>query len=154
MKTINLRKLYFPHYSKNVFVEVSDEVAEALLLMQREENNRRRKTYYHKAYYSLDCEDGIETAAIGWAQPSPEDYMIELEEQAAQKDMIQQLYEWLDELTPVQRRRIHARYMLGMKISDIAALEQITPGQVSDSIRGGIKKLRRRFLRQKRSSKL
>lgn len=68
MKTINLRKLYPPHYSKNVLVEVSDEVAEALLLMQREENNRRRKTYYHKAYYSLNCEDGIETAAIGWAQ--------------------------------------------------------------------------------------
>lgn len=43
MKTINLRKLYPPHYSKNVLVEVSDEVAEALLLMQREENNRRRK---------------------------------------------------------------------------------------------------------------
>ena len=135
MKTINLRKLYPPHYSKNVLVEVSDEVAEAL-------------------YYSLDCEDGIETAAIGWAQPSPEDYMIELEEQAAQEDMIRQLYEWLDDLTPVQRRRIYARYMLGMKISDIAALEQITPGQASDSIRGGIKKLRRRFLRQKRNGKL
>ena len=131
MKTINLRKLYPPHYSKNVLVEVSDEVAEALLLMQREE-----------------------TAAIGWEQPSPEDYMIELEEQAAQEDMIRKLYEWLDELTPVQRRRIHARYMLGMKISDIAALEHITPGQVSDSIRGGIKKLRRRFLRQTRNGKL
>ena len=154
MKTINLRKLYPPHYSKNVLVEVSDEVVEALLLMQREENNRRRKTYYHKAYYSLDCEDGIETAAIGWAQPSPEDYMIELEEQAAQEDVIRQLYEWLDDLTPVQRRRIYARYMLGMKISDIAALEQITPGQASDSIRGGIKKLRRRFLHQKRNGKL
>ena len=108
--------------------------------MHRDENNRRRKVYYHKAYYSLDCEDGIETAAIGWKQPSPEDHMTELEKQAAQEDMIRQLYEWLDELTPVQRRRIHARYILGMKISDIAALEHITPGQVSDSIRGGCKK--------------
>ena len=40
------------------------------------------------------------------------------------------------------------------RYSDIAALEQITPGQASDSIRGGIKKLRRRFLRQKRNGKL
>ena len=80
--------------------------------------------------------------------------MIELEEQAAQENMIQQLYEWLDELTPVQRRRIHDRYMLGMKISDIVTREQITPGQVSDTRRGGIKKLRRRFLRQKRNGKL
>lgn len=154
MQTVNLKKYYGELFKKDVFIEVSDEVAEALLLMQREENNHRRKVYYHKAYYSLDCEDGIETAAIGWEQPSPEDYMIELEEQAAQGEMIRQLYEWLDDLTPVQRRRIHARYMLGMKISDIAALEQITLGQVSDSIRGGIKKLRRRFLRQKRNGKL
>ena len=57
MKTINLRKLYFPHYSKNVFVEVSDEVAEALLLMQRAENNRRQKINYYKAYYSIDWMD-------------------------------------------------------------------------------------------------
>lgn len=154
MQTVNLKKYYGELFKKDVFIEVSDEVAEALLLMQREENNRRRKVYYHKAYYSLDCEDGIETAAIGWEQPSPEDYMIELEEQAAQEDMIRKLYEWLDDLTPVQRRRIHARYMLGMKICDIAALEHITPGQVSDSIRGGIKKLRRRFLRQTWNGKI
>ena len=90
MQTVNLKKYYGELFKKDVFIEVSDEVAEALLLMQREENNRRRKVYYHKAYYSLDCEDGIETAAIGWEQPSPEDYMIELEEQAAQEDMIRQ----------------------------------------------------------------
>ena len=35
MKTINLRKLYFSQYHEDVFVEVSDEVAEALLLMQK-----------------------------------------------------------------------------------------------------------------------
>ena len=38
MKTINLRKLYFSQYHEDVFVEVSDEVAEALLLMRRAEN--------------------------------------------------------------------------------------------------------------------
>ena len=40
MKTINLRKLYFSQYHEDVFVEVSDEVAEALLLMKRAENIR------------------------------------------------------------------------------------------------------------------
>ena len=34
---------------------------------------RERKMYRYKAFYSLDCDDGIENAAIGWAQPSPED---------------------------------------------------------------------------------
>ena len=48
MKTINLRKLYFSQYHEDVFVEVSDEVAEALLLMQRAENNRRQKINYYK----------------------------------------------------------------------------------------------------------
>ena len=56
MKTINLRKLYFSQYHEDVFVEVSDEVAEALLLMRRAENNRRQKINYYKAYYSIDCE--------------------------------------------------------------------------------------------------
>ena len=55
MKTINLRKLYFSQYHEDVFVEVSDEVAEALLLMKRAENNRRQKINYYKAYYSIDC---------------------------------------------------------------------------------------------------
>ena len=26
-----------------------------------------------RRFYSLDCNEGIENAAIGWAQPSPED---------------------------------------------------------------------------------
>ena len=54
MKTINLRKLYFSQYHEDVYVEVSDEVAEALLLMKRAENNRRQKINYYKAYYSID----------------------------------------------------------------------------------------------------
>lgn len=81
MKTINLRKLYFSQYHEDVFVEVSDEVAEALLLMQRAENNRRQKINYYKAYYSIDCVDGIEMAAIHRKQLSPEDFLIELAEQ-------------------------------------------------------------------------
>jgi len=36
MKTINLRTYYYPHYTKDVFVEVSDEVAEVMLLSVRE----------------------------------------------------------------------------------------------------------------------
>lgn len=39
MAIINLRKYYYPTYKKDTFIEVSDEVAEALLLMLRAENN-------------------------------------------------------------------------------------------------------------------
>ena len=81
MKTINLRNYYYPRYKEDVLVEVSDEVAEALLLMLREENNRRRKIYYHKAYFSLDREDGIENAALCGFEKSPEDIFMEQEEE-------------------------------------------------------------------------
>ena len=133
METINLRKLYFSQYHEDVFVEVSDEVAEALLLMQRAENNRRQKINYYKAYYSIDCVDGIEMAAIHRKQLSPEDYLIELAEQD----------EW-----------IHARYMLKMKNKDIAAMEHISPAQVSQSIRGGIKRLRQYLSRDEWADRL
>ena len=60
MQTINLKKYYYPLCRQDTYLTVSDEVAEALLLMRREENNHARKVWYHKAYFSMDCEDGIE----------------------------------------------------------------------------------------------
>ena len=113
MTVINMKKYYYPLYRTDVFLEVPDEVAAALLLMYREENNRVNKTYYHKACFSLDCEDGIENDAIGWAQPSPEDYMIQAENEAAHELLLVHLQEAITTLTPTQARRLHMRYILG-----------------------------------------
>ena len=68
MTVINLKRYYYPLVKTDVFVEVPDEIADALLHLRREENNRTSKIWYHKAYFSLDCEDGIENDAIGWAR--------------------------------------------------------------------------------------
>ena len=76
MQTINLKQ-YYPFCTEDTFVEVSDEIVEAFLLDKRAEAARERKMYRYKAFYSLDCDDGIENAAIGWAQPSPEDCLME-----------------------------------------------------------------------------
>ena len=103
----------------------------------------------YKAFYSLDCNDGIENAAIGWAQPSPEDYLIEKEELAEYEELIRRLYEAISSLPPMQARRVHARYMLGMKVKDIAAMEGITPSQAGKSIHAALRRLRRYFARQK-----
>ena len=54
MKTINLRWIY-PHYRHDEFVEVSDEVWEAMRQAQREMNNYERRKVYHRAWYSLDA---------------------------------------------------------------------------------------------------
>ncbi len=83
-------------------------IVEAFLLDKRAEAARDRKMFRYKAFYSLDCNDGIENAAIGWAQPSPEDYLIEkleLDEMAIVRQF-PPLLRWLCRA---------ARYMLGMK---------------------------------------
>ena len=131
MQTINLKQ-YYPFCKEDIFVEVSDEIVEAFLLDKRAEAARERKMFRYKAFYSLDCNDGIENAAIGWAQPSPEDYLIEKEELAEYEELIRRLYEAISSLPPMQARRVHARYILGMKVKDIAAMEGITPSQAEN----------------------
>ena len=148
MQTINLKQ-YYPFCKEDIFVEVSDEIVEAFLLDKRAEAARDRKMFRYKAFYSLDCNDGIENAAIGWAQPSPEDYLIEKEELDEYEELIRRLYEAISSLPPMQARRVHARYMLGMKVKDIAAMEGITPSQAGKSIHAALRRLRRYFARQK-----
>ena len=148
MQTINLKQ-YYPFCKEDIFVEVSDEIVEAFLLDKRAEAARERKMFRYKAFYSLDCNDGIENAAIGWAQPSPEDHLIEKEELAEYEELIRRLYEAISSLPPMQARRVHARYMLGMKVKDIAAMEGITPSQAGKSIHAALRGLRRYFARQK-----
>ena len=148
MTIINMKKYYYPLYKTDVLVEVPDEVADALLHMRREENNRLNKMFYHKAYFSLDCEDGIENDAIGWEQPSPEQLMIQAENEAAHELLLLHLQEALSVLTPTQARRVHARYVLGMKYREIAAIEGGSTAKVSDSVRAAVKKLRNYFKKQ------
>lgn len=149
MQIINLKKYYYPLIKTDVFVEVPDDVADALLHLRREENNRTSKIWYHKAYFSLDCGDGIENAAIGWEQPSPEDYMIQAEDEAAHELLLEHLHEAIDTLTPTQARRLHMRYMLGMKYREIARTEGISPTQASQSVRGAVKRLQKYFKKKK-----
>ena len=132
MQTINLKQ-YYPFCKEDIFVEVSDEIVEAFLLDKRAEAARDRKMFRYKAFYSLDCNDGIENAAIGWAQPSPEDYLIEKEELAEYEELIRRLYEAISSLPPMQARRVHARYMLGMKVKDKVA-SNVKPYQAADLI--------------------
>lgn len=140
MQTVNLKKYYYPLFTRDTFVEVSDEVAEALLLMHREENNRIRKMYYHKAYYSLDREDGIENDAVCGFEKSPEEIFIEQEEERFFRLTLERLEEALSHLTPTQQRRIRVRYLSGMTVQGIAASEGVSVSVVSESIRSGLKK--------------
>ena len=92
---------------------------------------------YHRAFYSLDVGDGIETHAVSRV-PSPEElWMRKLEKE--------QLREALEHLPPVQSRRIYAYFMLGMKMVGIARIEGVSRTSVSQSIRSSLKNLKRYF---------
>ena len=60
MAIINLRD-YYPFYTSDCFMEVSEEVAEMFKEFERKEAAYRLRTYRHKAYYSLDRDDGWST---------------------------------------------------------------------------------------------
>ena len=142
MQTINLKQ-YYPFCTEDTFVEVSDEIVEAFLLDKRAEAARERKMYRYKAFYSLDCDDGIENAAIGWAQPSPEEILLEREERAAHLRLLAALPEALAHATPTQARRVRAYYIAGISQPEISRMEGVDSSKVSVAIRRGLRNMRR-----------
>ena len=57
-ETINLKKYYYPICKKDTFVEVPDEVADAIVEKSRAEEANDAKQHYH--CYSLDASPGME----------------------------------------------------------------------------------------------
>ena len=134
MHIINLRK-HYPHYTKDVFIEVSDKVYDAILQSIRQENNYNSRTRYHKAFYSLDCNDGIENAAL-YNAPSPEEIFM-------QKMSIEQLYKALNALPPLQARRVYERYINKEKNVEIARAEGVSETSTRHSVIRAIENLRK-----------
>lgn len=137
MASINLRDFY-PFYHTDVFVEVSDEVAAALLDAERLERNYMRRTFYNKAYYSLDAEDGIETAAV-FQTLDPLAVVLLMERHC-------RLCCALNSLPEIQGRRIEAHYLLGKSIKEIADAEGVTEHSVNKAISRGLEAMRKSFL--------
>ena len=128
MPIINLRSQY-PHLSEDIFMEISDPIFEVYDHSRKQINNYDRRARYHRAFYSLDVGDGIETHAVSRV-PSPEElWMRKLEKE--------QLREALEHLPPY--------FMLGMKMVGIARIEGVSRTSVSQSIRSGLKNLKRYF---------
>ena len=137
MKKVNLRDLYPNVYKTDTYVEVTDEVLDAMKAQDRTEANQRRLIRRYKAYHSLDSENGIERMFCSCSQ-SPDELLIE-------QFVQEQLYAAVMALTEKQAKRIYARYYLGMRVSEIAAAEGVDPSRVRDSIRRGLKQLAKYF---------
>lgn len=141
MPQINLKKHYYYLYPKDTFIEVSEEVTEALLTLHRAEEARSRKIRYHKAYYSLDMDNGIENAILDDPVASPEQIMMAKEEERLKQLMLKRLVQAVMRLPPVQSRRIQQHYLLGMSVKDIAQADGVDVSSVYRVIKQGLKNL-------------
>jgi DNA-directed RNA polymerase specialized sigma subunit, sigma24 homolog len=133
MTIVNLRD-YYPFYQKDMFIEVSDEIALAMQQWKREEMAYRRKRYWHHAYFSLDCDDGIERYALVVSDTPDDLYM--------KKYTLDQLHSELLRLPKKQAERIYSHYILGISKADIARKEKVSKSTIGESISLGLKKLR------------
>ena len=143
MKTINLRWIY-PHYRHHEFVEVNEEVWEAMRQAQREMNNYERRKVYHRAYYSLDAYSWTENYALEHGR-SPEEIFLEREEQAARLRLVSALPVALSHATPTQGRRVIAYYIAGISQPEISRREGVHSSKVSVAIRRGLRNMRRYY---------
>ena len=137
MQKINLRDLYPDVYKTDLFEEVTEEVLETIRAAERAEAAYDRRMYRYKAQYSLDCDNGIENAIL--LRPQTPEMALE------EKQLREQLYAAVMALPDKQAKRIYARYYLGMRVSEIAAMEGVDPSRVRDSIRRGLKQLAKYF---------
>ncbi len=133
MNEINLRELYPHTYKTDTYVEVSDDVLEAIKAHERAEAARERKMYRYKAHYSLDRGDGIEHDAL-YQPPTPEEIILE-------QTIREKLYAAVMELPEKQAKRIYAHFYLGMSKAEIARQEGVAENAVRESINRGLKYL-------------
>ena len=132
MAKINLRD-YYPFYQDDCVIEVPDEVANALLELDRLEAAYQRRLYRHKAYYSLDCDDGI-VQDILFVSLSPSEIY-------ERKVTYAQLHAAIATLPDKQAKRIYAHYFLGMSKAAIARAEGVNRKAVCASIMRGLQNL-------------
>ncbi len=133
MTKINLREFY-PWYKEDTYVDVPDEVAETLRAGRRAEHAQKHKIAYHKAYYSLDCDDGIEYSACRM-EPSPEALLL-------QQERTEALCQALNTLSEKQGLRVDACIICGMSYRAVARAEGIDKSSVRESVRVGLKHMR------------
>lgn len=136
MTTINLRDFY-PWYIEDQFIQVADEVAEALCSDKLYEAAHRRRVTRNKAQYSLDCDDGIEYSAC-LSEPTPQELL-------ERKEIFCHLCRALNSLPEAQGRRIDACVILGKSVKDVAEAEGVCEDTVRQSIKRGLEHMRKIF---------
>ena len=133
MTTINLKDFYY-WYLTDELLEVPDEVAEELMASKRREAAHAERVRYNKAYYSLDCDDGIEYSACV-AEPTPQELLERME-------LFCYLCVALNSLPETQGRRVDACVILGKSYSEVARAEGVHESAVRRSVERGLEKMK------------
>jgi len=134
--TINLRD-YYPHYTHDEFVEVSEEVAAELRNDRKYHKVHDRRMKRNKAY-SFDVDADMETAAMACSSNNPEVIFEMIELQC-------NLCRALNSLPEIQGRRVDARYLQGKSIQEIAIAEGVSESSVKESIARGLSAMKNNF---------
>ena len=134
MTTINLRD-YYPWYTQDEYIEVSDEVAAELRADKLYEAAHQRKVIRNKAQYSLDLADGIEYSAC-LSEPTPQQLL-------EQKETFIALCHALNSLPETQGRRVEACVILGKSMSEVADAEGVSVAAVHNSVKCGLKAMKK-----------
>lgn len=138
MTTINQKDFYY-WYTQDQFIEVTEEVAEALRASVRYEAAYQRRLTRHKAQYSLDCEDGIEYSAC-LHEPTPQELLERME-------LFIRLWNALNSLPEIQGRRVDAHLIEGKTYREIAREEGTDKSVVRRSVLRGIESMKK-YLRK------
>lgn len=134
MTTINLRD-YYPWYTEDTFMEVSDEIAAFFAEEHRRKVNYAQYIRDNKAFYSLDAGDGIEANAL--VKPEQPDEALE------RMELERMLNEALEQLTETQRQRVLAHVVDDLSQLQIATAENTSQPAVNKSIRKGLTLLKK-----------
>ena len=134
MTTINLKDFY-PWYTHDDYIEVSDEVAKEFIASKRREAAHAERVRYNKAFYSLNCDDGIEYSAC-LHEPSPQELMD-------RKELFFRLWNSLNSLPEIQGRRVEAHLIFSKSFRQIAREEGVDKSAVRHSVESGIKQMKK-----------
>lgn len=144
MQRINLRKYYYPLYDEDIFIEVSDEIADAIWEEHRIDDNTRRNLWIHT--YSLDESPEIENH-FPEQICSAEEILLQREADQHREFLLGKLGEALATLTPKQLRRLKARFVDGLKYREIAEIEGIDASIAHHSVRDAIRRLQHYYIK-------
>jgi len=138
MPTINLRDFY-PWYTQDELIDVSDAVAEELFADRRYQRTHERTMRRHKVC-SLDAKDGTMAAASVLSSLTPEEVLEKM-------DRYCRLCHALNSLPEVQGLRIEAHFLLGKSQRKIAREEGLHKSSVNESIEYGLRSMKKVFWR-------